>query len=183
MTTEKCVPSKKYLSLCVYSSLLFLVPVAYAYQTLPKHSTVMYGSLICFFTSFFNHYVGNSEFLRKLDIVLVNSIATYFTLRCIWKFGHQFYACIMYVLVVLSLGTYYYVNFYNPCDYHFLVHVLANTGILFYIKAVQKYEMPKNEMPKNEMPKNEMPKNEVHSPSKDQINNIGEIVNIKNILK
>jgi len=122
------------------TSTLFIFPAVYAYLILPSYSLVMFGSIVCLITSIVNHYYRNqNNSFRTIDIITVVPIAAYFTLHCLFNIGFKFYANIVYILVIMSLCTYYYVNYYNPCDYHCLVHIFAITGIMFYIKSIKTY--------------------------------------------
>ena len=122
------------------TSTLFIFPALYAYLILPSNSLVMFGSIVCLITSVLNHYYKNQNNLfRTIDIFTVVAIAAYFTLHCLFNIGFKFYANIVYILVIMSLCTYYYVNYYNTCDYHCLVHIFAITGIMFYIKSIKTY--------------------------------------------
>ena len=126
----------------VLSSMLFIFPAIYAYLVLPPYSSVMIGSIICLITSVITHYYKTEHKLfRLIDVVTVNSIATYFILNAIFKIGNKFYANIMYAFAVIALLIYFYVLF-NPdmyANYHCLIHICAITGIMFYIKAVKTY--------------------------------------------
>ena len=125
----------------VYSSMLFIFPIIYAYILLP-YSDVMFGSIACLITSVIHHYYkAQNKILRVIDILTVNITAVYFTTDCIRKIGMKFYAIIMYFFAASALGFYLY-TLYKPdlyCDYHYLVHVLSITGIMFYIKARKTY--------------------------------------------
>jgi hypothetical protein len=122
------------------SSTLFIFPAVYAYLILPRYSLVMFGSIVCLITSITNHYYKNQNNLfRTIDIFTVVAIAAYFTIHCLFNIGFKFYSNIVYILVIMSLCTYYYVNYYNPCDYHYLVHIFAITGIMLYIKSIKTY--------------------------------------------
>ena len=129
------------------TSTLFIFPALYAYLILPPNSLVMFGSIVCLITSVLNHYYKNENNLfRIIDIITVVAIAVYFTLHCLFAIGFKFYANIVYILVIISLFIYYYVNYYNPCDYHFLVHIFAVTGIMFYIKSIKTYLINEEEI-------------------------------------
>ena len=122
------------------SSTLFIFPAVYAYLILPRYSLVMFGSIVCLITSIVNHYYKNQNNLfRTIDIITVVAIAAYFTIHCLFNIGFKFYSNIVYILVIMSLSTYCYVNYYNPCDYHYLVHIFAITGIMLYIKSIKMY--------------------------------------------
>ncbi len=118
------------------SSTLFLAPAVYAY--LVNYTKVMWGSLICFFTSSAHHYYeAQNTILRRIDIVCVNSIAAYFVIYCFMHIGCTFYANIMYGFACAALVLFFYLHFkpHLYAKYHCLVHVLSITGIMFYIKA------------------------------------------------
>lgn len=120
----------------VCSSTLFLLPAVYSY--LVNYSQVMWGSLICFFTSIAHHYYkAENKILRIIDIVCVNSIAAYFLFLSIRHIGCTFYANIMYGFAMAALVFFFYLSFRPHLyeKYHCLVHILAITGIMFYIKA------------------------------------------------
>ena len=118
------------------SSTLFLVPVIYAY--IVNYPLVMWGSLICLLTSTAHHYYkAENKILRIIDIVCVNSIAAYFLFHCFTQIGFTFYANIMYGFALAGLVFFFYLSFRRHlyAKYHCIVHVLAITGIMFYIKA------------------------------------------------
>ena len=118
------------------SSTLFLAPAIYSYMV--NYSKVMWGSLICFLTSTAHHYYkAQNKILRRIDIVCVNSIAAYFLINCLMYVGCTFYANIMYGFAIAALVFYFYLLFKPHLyeKYHCLVHILAITGIMFYIKA------------------------------------------------
>ena len=121
--------------------MLFILPVIYAYILLP-YSNVMYGSLICLITSVINHYYKSCHnVFRIIDIITVLSIACFFTLHCILEIGIKPYANIMYILAFSALGVYVYL-YDKPhlyCSHHCIIHILAITGIMFYIKARHTY--------------------------------------------
>lgn len=126
----------------VCSSTLFIIPSIYAFLTLPLYSNVMFGSIMCLITSVMNHYYKTkNKFYRKIDLFTVIPIGAYFTLHSLFNIGFKFYANIMYILTASALGIYFYLlnkpNLY--CDYHCLIHIIANTGIMFYIKALKTY--------------------------------------------
>ena len=122
------------------SSTLFLAPAVYSY--IVNYSNVMWGSIICFITSAAHHYYqAQNKILRIIDIVCVNSIAAYFVIYCFMHIGCTFYANIMYGFAFAALVFYFYLlskpHLYNK--YHCIVHVLAITGIMFYIKAYTEW--------------------------------------------
>ena len=120
-----------------YSSLLFILPTLYAFIVLP-FSAVMYGSIACLITSVINHYYeAEYKHIQLADRVTVCSIALYFTVHCLLKIGNKLYANIIYFFALASLVTYVYLHYHPQFygDYHWLVHVLSITGIMFYIKA------------------------------------------------
>lgn len=98
----------------------------------------MWGSIICFLTSTAHHYYkAQNKILRVIDIVTVNGIAAYFIFYAFMNIGCTFYANIMYALAIAALSFYFFF-LCNPhlCEkYYCLVHILAITGIMFYIKA------------------------------------------------
>jgi hypothetical protein len=123
------------------SSTLFLAPAVYAY--IVNYSQVMWGSLICFLTSSAHHYYkAEHKILRIIDIVCVNSIAAYFVIHCFTYIGFTFYANIMYGFAIAALVFYFYLHFKPRLyeKYHCLVHILAITGIMFYIKAYTEFK-------------------------------------------
>ena len=132
----------------VYSSMLFILPIIYSYILLP-YSPVMFGSIACLLTSVIHHYYkAENKYLRIIDRITVNSIAGYSTINCIINIGNKFYANIMYFFAFLALALWAYI-FKNPnlyCDYYCLVHILAVTGVLFYIKSLKTYLEPKEDI-------------------------------------
>jgi hypothetical protein len=122
------------------SSTLFLVPAIYA--SIVNYSNVMWGSLICFLTSTAHHYYqAQNKILRIIDVVCVNSIAAYFVIYCFMYIGSTFYSNIVYGFAFAALVFYLYLLFkpHLYAKYHCLVHILAITGIMFYIKAYTEY--------------------------------------------
>jgi hypothetical protein len=126
-----------------YSSLLFAIPTIYG--SLINYPAVAIGSFICLLTSVCNHYYESKhQLFNKVDIITVNSIAAYFTFQCFRKIGFTFYAILMYILGSLALIIWFY-HKYNPQLYetHYcLVHIVAITGIMCYIKAYDKKRIP-----------------------------------------
>lgn len=120
------------------SSCLFLAPAIYGY--LIAYPAVMVGSIICFLTSTAHHYTKcQNQLLRKIDIVCVNSIAIYFILHCVFTIGSTFYANLMYLFAACAVVAFAYFS-RRPhlyADYYCIVHFLAITGILCYIRAYE----------------------------------------------
>lgn len=118
------------------SSLLFIFPAIYAYKV--NYNEVMYGSIICLFTSISHHYYKTQhKLLRIIDIICVNSIALYFVYQCLTIIGFTFYANLMYLSAFIALIFFIYIRFkphFYECSY-FWVHIFAILGIMFYIKA------------------------------------------------
>jgi hypothetical protein len=129
----------------VYSSMLFMLPIIYSYKMLP-YSNIMFGSIACLCTSLLYHYHNTKNtYFRIIDILTVNSAALYFTLHCFMKIGNKFYANITYLFAIVTLCTHYYINYRTPhlgLEYHFIIHILSITGIMFYIKARTTYLTP-----------------------------------------
>jgi hypothetical protein len=118
------------------SSTLFLAPAVYAY--IVNYPLVMWGSLVCFLTSTAHHYYkAENKILRMIDIVCVNSIAAYFIFQSFKQIGCTFYSNIMYGFAIAALVFFFYLSFRPHLyeKYHYVVHILAITGIMFYIKA------------------------------------------------
>ena len=130
--------NKKCLNKNFYSSMLFIVPAIYAYSISTPSYDIVIGSLVCFITSIIKHYYkAEKPLIQNIDRVIVLSIGAYFTLLCLFQIGFMFYANIMYILAGAAIAFYLYLNDkpHLYCDYHFLVHVLAISGIMFLIKA------------------------------------------------
>jgi len=122
------------------TSLLFIVPVIYAYLILPPYSSLMIGSTACLITSVVNHYYkSQNKLFRIIDFAVVVPIAAYFTLHCYFMIGFKFYAIMVYICALISLCAYYYINYCITCDYHCLVHICAVIGIMLNIKSVKTY--------------------------------------------
>ena len=116
----------------VSSSLLFLVPL-FVSLALGQH-LVSIGTAICLATSLANHYYETKP-LQYLDIVVVNTIAAYFTLhsvKCSRNAGH-----FMVVAIALTtMGYYLYTKrSKKPPHWHAVVHLLASVGIVVYTIA------------------------------------------------
>ena len=96
------------------SSMLFIFPAIYGY--LISYKLIMYGSIICFFTSIVNHYFcSKHKYFRIIDIIFVNSIALYFVFHSLFNIGFNTYSTIMYVLAVITLSIYLYIKFKMGC--------------------------------------------------------------------
>jgi hypothetical protein len=122
-----------------YSSCLFIFPTVYALQTKNPFYDVALGSSICLCTSVTNHYLqARQKTVQTIDRVVVLFMAAFFTCDCIYTLGFQFYCLCVYTFGLAALAWYAYLHT-QPREmyekYHCGVHVLANTGIMFYIKA------------------------------------------------
>jgi hypothetical protein len=130
----------------VYSSMLFIIPAIYSYFILPFSLDMIVACIICLITSVLNHsHYAKHKILNLIDIVSVNSIAAYYTLFNIYNIGFSFYANIMYIFAGSALTFYFYLQ-KNPHlyeQYHYIVHLLAITGIMFCIKSLQEYKNKK----------------------------------------
>ena len=120
----------KYRNTC--SSCLFIFPTIYAFFA--NSYDVALGSSICLCT---NHY------LQKRYKRLIGSVAAFFTIDCIYTYSLCVYSLCVYTFALAALAWYAYLHT-QPRDmyekYHCGVHVLANTGIMFYIKAREEQE-------------------------------------------
>ena len=125
----------------LYSIMLFLLPAIYGYFALHDLKFTV-ACLLCLITGFVHHYYkAQNKILRIIDIVTVFSIGSYFTYECISKAGLKFYTIIMYIFVGLTLAFYAFL-LKNPHlyeDYHFILHILAITGVMFCIKSLKEY--------------------------------------------
>ena len=122
------------------SSMLFIFPAIYGY--LISYKLIMYGSIICFFTSIVNHYFcSKHKYFRIIDIIFVNSIALYFVFHSLFNIGFNTYSTIMYVLALITLSIYLYIKFkpYLYEKYYCLVHLFAVIGVMFYIRSYIMY--------------------------------------------
>ena len=123
----------------VLSSLLFAVPGIFAYSV-SGASRLTIACFLCLLTSVANHYLESTNiWLQLIDRITLSSIAAYFTIQCITQHGCQYYACWMYLFGLGALATFYYL-WNKPQLYHkyyFMVHVLACTGIMFYVQTTR----------------------------------------------
>lgn len=125
----------------IYSIMLFLIPAIYAYFVLPDLKFTI-ACLLCLITGFVHHYYrAKNKILRIIDIATVFSIISYYTYLCISKVGLKFYTILMYIFVGLTLAFYAFL-LKNPHlyeDYHFIIHILAITGVMFCIQSLKEY--------------------------------------------
>lgn len=109
------------------TSFLFIVPTLYALQN--SIIDVSIASFACFITSFCNYYI-QSENALLLDIIVVNSIATAYTLSAIWNLYKTLY--LLYaVVIMIAICTVYVFRHYK--NHHMCVHFLSIMGILVYV--------------------------------------------------
>lgn len=125
----------------IYSIMLFLLPAIYGYFALPD-LTITIACVLCLITGFIYHYYrAKNKILRIIDMTTVFSIGIYFTYLCISKAGLKFYTILMYIFVGLTLAFYAFL-LKNPHlyeDYHFIIHILAITGVMFCIQSLKEY--------------------------------------------
>jgi hypothetical protein len=125
----------------IYSIMLFLIPAIYGYLALPD-LTITIACVLCLITGFIYHYYrAKNKILRIIDMTTVFSIGIYFTYLCFSKVGLKFYTIIMYIFVGLTLAFYAFL-LKNPHlyeDYHFIIHILAITGVMFCIQSLKEY--------------------------------------------
>ena len=121
------------------TSLLFSVPAIYA----PCYSEVMYGSLACLGTSVINHwYLGQHWGWNIFDRITVIPTAAFFISKCAYVKGVKKEASLVYGFALLASLVYLYLS-PRPelyLEYHGWVHVLAITGIMFYIRVMHRRE-------------------------------------------
>jgi hypothetical protein len=125
----------------IYSIMLFLIPAIYGYLVLPD-LTITIACVLCLITGFIYHYYrAKNKILRIIDMTTVFSIGIYFTYLCFSKAGLKFYTIIMYIFVGLTLAFYAFLlkNPHLYDDYHFILHILAITGVMFCIKSLKEY--------------------------------------------
>lgn len=125
----------------IYSIMLFIIPAIYSYIILPDLKFTI-ACLICLITGFVHHYYrAKNKILRIIDLTTVFSIIGYYTYLCISKAGLKFYTIIMYIFVGLTLAFYAFLlkNPHLYDDYHFILHILAITGVMFCIKSLKEY--------------------------------------------
>ena len=118
--------------------MLFIVPAIYAYSIPIPSYDIAIGSLASFITSIIDHYYkAEKSLIQNIDRVVVLSIGVYFTLQSLFTIGFTFYANIMYILAGSAITLYVYLHDkpHLYCDYHYLIHILAISGIMFLIKA------------------------------------------------
>lgn len=125
----------------IYSIMLFLLPAIYGYFALPD-LTITIACVLCLITGFIYHYYrAKNKILRIIDMTTVFSIGIYFTYLCFSKVGLKFYTILMYIFISLTLAFYVFLckneNLYD--DYHFILHILAITGVMFCIKSLKEY--------------------------------------------
>ena len=138
-TTEEMTPPPR-INRNLYSIMLFLIPAIYGYLVLPDLKITI-ACLLCLITGFVHHYYkAKNRLLRIIDVGTVFSIGIYFTYVCFSKVGLNSYTKLMYIFISLTLAFYVFLckneNLYD--DYHFILHILAITGVMFCIKSLKK---------------------------------------------
>jgi hypothetical protein len=125
----------------IYSIMLFIIPAIYSYYALPDLKCTI-ACLLCLITGFIHHYHrAKNKILRVIDITTVFLIIGYYTYLCISNAGLKFYTIIMYFFLGLTIAFYVFLlkkpHLYD--DYHFILHILAITGVMFCIKSLKEY--------------------------------------------
>ena len=132
------------INLLVFSSMLFIIPTVIAFVLIPRKD-IAWASFGCLLTSVFNHYYkSQNKIWHILDLVFVNSCGLFYLLHSLFKIGFNVYSLIMYLLSIISVGIYLYLkkklSATTHNNYHWLVHVFSNSGIVFYILG-RKYAL------------------------------------------
>ena len=137
------------------SSFLFIIPAIYGYMI--SYYKIIIGSIICFITSSINHYFSSQhKIFRPIDIISVICIALYFIYNCYSNINFNFYSVSMYIICLITLSWYIFIKFNKHLDkkYYFITHILAVSGIMFYIKAFYNNNY-KNDISSNDISSNE----------------------------
>lgn len=119
-----------------YSSFLFLLPAYISAVYTTSHLDVALSCITCMFTSLLNHaHKTENRFLQKLDQYTVRSIALVYVTHCMLMFGNSVYTVLTIAFGILTASLYVYVLSTPRTgeQYHYIVHILANCGILTYI--------------------------------------------------
>ena len=98
------------------------------------------GSLVCLATSVMYHGTRLPTW-RRVDMVVVNSIGSYYTICCLQDHGLQKTLAIWaYVLASGSLCIYAYQQRQSALygeKHHWLIHVMSNAGLCCYVLATK----------------------------------------------
>lgn len=123
-----------------WSSYLFLVPAFFSFILLPCKD-VSYACIICAITSVNNHfYKCQDRGRQKIDQVIVRSVAGMYTLHALCTMQFRPFAIPMYFFGILSSITYIYTHkIRSGYNYHYLIHIFSNLGIMFYVFARHTY--------------------------------------------
>ncbi len=118
------------------SSLLFILPIIIALKLGIRDVAIT--SALCLVTSLASYYFTEYTFLKTIDIFVVNSIATIYTLHSIVSIfdGNKFNPLYSLVvgLAIATLAVHFRWGVTNDFG-QLLVHVLAVAGIVVYICA------------------------------------------------
>ena len=118
----------------VSSFCCFFVSAAYAFFQDKMDLTL--GSTLSLLTSVSTHYHHTQhKLLRQIDLVTVNSVALYFLYKLTFddNYTNGYKKYIVYTCATTAVTLYGYQRFYRMTKHHWLIHVMANTGIIVYI--------------------------------------------------
>jgi hypothetical protein len=123
----------------------FLVSAIYALTL--KNLTIFVASLLCLCTSVCHHSLKNtSKKIRIVDMVVVNSIGSIFLTDCYLTIPVCLETQMVYLCAMTAFMQYMYQlrtkNKNFGVKYHWLIHVVSNTGIGFYVFAKHQQMQP-----------------------------------------
>jgi hypothetical protein len=123
----------------------FLVSAIYALTL--KNQTIFVASLLCLCTSVCHHSLKKqSKKIRIVDMVVVNSIGSIFLTDCYLTIPVCLETQMVYLCAMTAFMQYMYQlrtkNKNFGVKYHWLIHVVSNTGIGFYVFAKHQQMQP-----------------------------------------
>ena len=124
----------------------FLLTALYAFSL--NVQPIFVASLLCLCTSVCHHSLKKpSKKMRLLDIVVVNSIGSIFLTDCYLTLPKCQETQMVYLCASSAFLQYMYQlrtkNKNFGVKYHWLIHVISNTGIGFYVFA--KHQQPQHQ--------------------------------------
>jgi hypothetical protein len=124
------------MNLLFFSSMLFVIPAVIGFVLLPRIDLTL-ACLGCLFTSILNHYhKSQNKIYHLVDVYFVNFCVLIFLVHSFLKIKTNIYTTLMYISAAITGGIYFYLKTL-PIDihdsYHWLVHIFANIGVVFYV--------------------------------------------------
>lgn len=113
----------------------FLLTAIYALTL--NNQTIFAACLLCLCTSVCHHSLKKpSEKMRIVDMVVVNSIGSYFIRDCYLTLPICLETQMVYLCAMTAFLQYMRtINKNFGVKYHWLIHVISNTGVGFYVYA------------------------------------------------